>query len=202
MVRSSLIALLLAGIPTAAANAGPGGSAGAGKKGLAIGVQGLRFVPQANPAAGVLPFNFHGSPGFPVEGVWGGFGGANPFYRYDYNLVTGQRTVRRMNRVTPQSSPATVSNQFPAALTVALPTHGEVWVNGEKVSADAVSAANEWTFKSPFLKADEEYTFDVTARWESEGNMFEYKKTIAVQGGKPNRIQVLSGTPMASSAQK
>jgi uncharacterized protein (TIGR03000 family) len=198
MTRSAIAALLLVGVPITAVDGagGGGGGGGGGGRGLAIGTLGLKFTPGRNPAGGLLPFNYHGSPGYPVAGNWGGFGGPSPLYMYGYNPATGKLNPRAIPTSRLQE-PVTLSNQYPATLFVQLPTHGEVWANGKKGESAPLS---EWTLTSPVLKPGEEFTFEVTARWESGGNQFEYKRTIAVQGGNQSRVTVVSGTPMSTSS--
>jgi hypothetical protein len=195
VLRTSIIALALIGIPIIASAQGAGGGVG-------------RVVLPA-PATGTLHFNFLGNsqggfvrpgyrgPGYPFSGIWGGYGGDLPpslFYELYGYIPQGSRPLGPTYApVVPPEPQVALSNEFPAVLCLELPLPGEVWANGKK---GASKPTTEWTLTSPILKRGEEYTFDVKARWEVDGKVFEYTRTIAIEGGKRSRILVVSGIPV------
>ncbi len=129
-------------------------------------------------------------PGFPVGGIWGGFGYGYP-YGYSYPVPVPVPVDVPVQIGPPEPPPITLSNEFPAVLVLEFPAPAEVWVNGDKGSGDPIT---EWTLTSPVLKAGGEFTFDVKARWKSGGKTFEYTRSVTVAGGKRSRALVVTGT--------
>lgn len=158
---------------------------------------GLRFSTRSDPAAGIVPFNYHSAPGYPVFGIWGGFGGADlPPSAYGYNpqgyaAQQLMRTAEIRRQTTPPPAPFALANIQPATLSMKLPGPGEVWVNGVK---SGNKPNEEWTLTSPDLGEGEKFTFDVKARWEADGKNYECTREITVEGGKRSQMQVLGGT--------
>jgi uncharacterized protein (TIGR03000 family) len=198
------------------AYAGPPGGGG----GLTVKPFGVQFQTGRNPVAGVLPFNYHGAPGFPFAGVWGGFGGdmspslyfalygvSPPGYTQfaapsaltlmPRSMGMGMSLRAEAPRPTPTAYPVAVSNASLATVHLELPAPGQVWANGDKSQGKPTT---EWTLSSPGLNNGQPYTFEVKARWEVDGKAYEYSRTVLVEGGKTNRVSVLSGTPVASRA--
>jgi uncharacterized protein (TIGR03000 family) len=208
MIRAIIVTLVLVAAPLGSAfgaggaGGGAGGAAGGHGHGVSVSGFGLRFVPGRNPAAGLLPFNYHGYPGYPVRGIWGGFGGvwdaSTPAYMlyqaYGLRTVNNRPTFSTVRvRSTPVRSAMNMVPQSPATLKVQLPTAGEVWVNGKKTDA---KPGTTFTLSSPELNQGQQYTFDVKARWEADGKTYEYSRAVTVDSGKRNAVQVLSGTPV------
>jgi len=158
-----------------------------------------QFHFEASILGGFVQPGFHG-PGFPFSGIWGGPGGDIPPYLYGYKPPKFQPYTRTYTPAyTPPARPQPLvarSNQFPAVLYMQLPMAGRVWANGNEITSEPTA---EWTLKSPMLQPGEKYTFEVKARWMNNGNAFEYTRTIEIEGGKQNRIQVMAGTPLKDS---
>lgn len=210
MIRIAIVTLVLAGTPPGAAlgAGGPGGGGGGGRGGSGLNVSGfgLRFAPGRNPAAGFAPYNYHASRGYPVRGIWGGFGSgwdaSTPTYMlyqaYGLRSVNGRPVFSPVRaRVTPIRSAMNLVRQSPAKLSVELPAAGELWVNGQKTDA---RSGTSFALSSPALSEGEQYTFDVKARWEEDGKTYEYTRAVTVEPGKRNAVQVISGTPVNVSA--
>ena len=191
------------GVTTSSGSANQSLTTTTGTKKLSIDIDGVAFYTGVDPATGLLPFGYHNSSGYPIFGVWGGFGG-------DVSYANGFGTNTRMTRqAAPQpvararrgSEPppplALVSNQYPATLSLQLPAVGEVWVNGTKGGS---SATNEYTLTSPNLKPGQEFTFDVTARWAVDGKTFEFKRTVSLTGGNLSRVTVVAGTEVETGS--
>ena len=213
MFRISFAFVVLFGVPTAVF-AQPGrGVVGGGLGGgsiqtiPAIPTPGLipsNAPPRFNSAGGVMggfvPPGFRG-PGFPVHGIWGGYGGLGwgyPFYGDPYSTGYGPSVivVPVVNSAPsapsePEQAPLMISNDRPAVLVMEFPADAEVWVNGDKAN---VAPTTEWTLTSPVLKAGEDYTFNVKARWKANGRSYEYDRAITVASGNRTRTIVVTGT--------
>jgi uncharacterized protein (TIGR03000 family) len=99
---------------------------------------------------------------------------------------------------TPAPAPMTlVSNQFPATLKVQLPADGVIWANGMLAEGKPKS---DWTLTSPDLAPGQEFKFNVTAHWESDGKTYEYKREMVVAGGNRSQVRVLGGTEVQSGS--
>jgi uncharacterized protein (TIGR03000 family) len=167
----------------------------------------LQFSNQGSLVGGLVPPGYHGSPGYPLFGVWGGYGGELSPYLYDFfdhstyglsnNYYTEPAPGSGNFNFIPSSTPQlALSNEFPATLHVELTKPGEVWINGKKYPG---TSPTEWNFTSPLLRAGQEYKFDIEARWEANGKMQEYKRQIAVESGKRGSILVLAGSTNSDS---
>jgi hypothetical protein len=181
MFRTSIAALGMLIILNAPVSAHGGGHGGIGGGRATVGSFGLN---------GFVPFGYHGSRGYPLFGLWGGYGyGGMPYYYFEDNTPDYSQSAPAI--VSPEPSVLNLSGEYPATLYLDLPTTGEVWVNGAK---EAGKPMKEWTLTSPVLKPDKEFNFDITARWISNGKTFEYKGKIALLCGNSSRLRVLSGT--------
>lgn len=133
-------------------------------------------------------------PGFPFSGVWwGGYGFGNPYALIPVVPVVPVVPVPvpvPQPRRRPEPPPVIPSNEFPAVLVLELPAPGEVWVNDHKAEG---GPAAEWTLTSPVLPAGGEYTFDVKARWTTDGKTYESRRAVTVAGGRRSRLLVLAG---------
>jgi uncharacterized protein (TIGR03000 family) len=130
----------------------------------------------------------HGHHGFPFFGIWPGYGGWGPNYGYPVEVPV---PVPVYVPVGPPEPAVELSGEVPAVLVLQFPAAAEVWVNGKKGPDDPQS---EWTLTSPPIQTGTEYTFDVKARWESNGTTYEHEKTVTVAAGNRSRSLVLSGT--------
>lgn len=152
-------------------------------------------VPQFRPG-GMFGGGFFG-PGYPFGGIMGGFGYA-PYYGYgNYGnqfspFAPPDGGVSVPLAATGPTEPTLVlSNEFPAVLTLEFPAAAEVWVNGKKSENEP---STEWTLTSPTLKAGGNYTFEVKARWKSDGQTLEFERSYTVVGGQRSKAYVLAGT--------
>jgi uncharacterized protein (TIGR03000 family) len=155
----------------------------------------MQFNPRGSPVGGFVPPGFHGSRGFPVFGVWGGYGGNYPgvYYPDWYNYYGSPADIQPIPPAAPyylDEPRFELSNEFPATLTVQLPAPGNVWVAGNKSEGKPNS---QWTLTSPMVKQGQEFRFDVIARWTVDGRTFEYKRTVPVASGNRSKVLVLEG---------
>src|ERR1700722_8771469 len=117
MFRTSIAALVLAIIPNALVSAHGGGGSGhggGGGRGVTVGAFGLN---------GFVPSGYHGSRGYPLFGLWGGYGGM-PYYYYEN--YTPDYSPAAPSIATPEPSVLNLSGEALATLYLELPAAGEV----------------------------------------------------------------------------
>jgi uncharacterized protein (TIGR03000 family) len=145
-----------------------------------------------------------------IPGRVGGFGmpGAFPYRSYYYGGYYGYDTpfygggyygpnidpIYVPVPVVPQDPPVAVSGSLPARLTIEFPAPAEVWVNGQKVEGDP---ATTWALESPVLGPGESYTYRVRARWQANGQTYEYTKEVTLKTGQRSNLTVYSGTAVS-----
>jgi uncharacterized protein (TIGR03000 family) len=78
-------------------------------------------------------------------------------------------------------------------LTIEFPADARVWVDDEPVSGRGRTLA----LSSPELPLWTMYTFRVEARWEVDGESFEWERTVDVLAGRASRVAVARGFPVA-----
>jgi uncharacterized protein (TIGR03000 family) len=212
MFRASIVALFLVGVSSPSVVAQRGGGAGGMRGGFggfdrgAIAVGPGQFDRGAvtfgrpgitgggvtvGPGGFVRP-DFRRSRGFPLFGIWGGYGGgyyAPEWFDYYSSLADTQQFPPPVPFF-PDEPRIELSNQFPATLTVQLPAPGNVWTNGNKSEG---KPNTEWTLTSPNIMVGKEFSFEVIARWTVEGTTFEYNRTIPVVSGNRSKVLVLAG---------
>ena len=66
-----------------------------------------------------------------------------------------------------------------------------MWLNGQKAADDP---AAEQVLVSPVLQRGESFTFRVRARWQADGQTYEYAKDVTLGPGERSRLTVYSGT--------
>jgi uncharacterized protein (TIGR03000 family) len=160
---------------------------------------GMQFVPTAP-----LPQNATSNQVFfPVALPWGwgvgiGYRTYNPWVGYGYAFGGilppggfGSQTIV-VEPPMPAQAPqhvVTVSEEFPATLSIQIPASGDFWLNGKKMDKSGESA----TLTSPVLARGQTYTFDVKARWTRGGKTYEAKRSVTVGPGDNSRLMILSG---------
>ncbi len=135
------------------------------------------------------------------------FGGAR--YREYYNFGRGALMadfppplpnyygrVRGFHMAPPPSpaaaSPAAVLLDPRAAhLDVHVPADAEVWLEGLKTH----QTGEERHFTSPALIADQDYVYEVRAKWTEDGRPVEQSRSVSVRAGQRVRIDFLSSEP-------
>ncbi len=160
---------------------------------------GRSMAPAQQPAmvyGALIPNRFFGSPYYTPFGGYPVY----PYVPVATPIVINVTDVTTwVGDVSPFAPPAAVqprrtqvapSNEFPATLVLQLPAAAEVWRDGKKVEG---KAAEEWTLTSSVLKAGEQHTFDVKARWSSGGKTYEAKRSVPVTSGNRSRLLVVSG---------
>jgi uncharacterized protein (TIGR03000 family) len=84
----------------------------------------------------------------------------------------------------------TPAKELSATLTLQLPVAGEVWLNGKKVSSEK---SDEQVLTSPVMKPNEQYKFNVKARWTYKGKTYETERAVTLDAGERSRLLVVSG---------
>lgn len=154
-----------------------------------------------------LPFPLHHSmrpsvypayPGFSSSYYYGGFGGGFLSSRY-YNPYLGWPGVAAYE--SPQAPPVQMlpppqrivelSGESTATLTLEFPAPAKVWLNDELVEGKAEAVR---VLTSPAIRFGEKFTFRVRAKWERDGQTFEYTREAALGSGDRSKLLVVSGT--------
>jgi uncharacterized protein (TIGR03000 family) len=120
---------------------------------------------------------------------YGGYG----YGRYGFGGYGIDDIVTQPVPVAPPTPPDPVvvlAGEFPATLSLQFPAAAEVWVGGKKVAG---AASEERVLISPVLKAGQNYTFDVKARWTSGGKTYEAKRNVTLGSGDRSRLLIVSG---------
>ncbi len=134
-------------------------------------------------------FSSYPGYGFGYGGFYGGFGYYGG-YGYPGAVVYEPEPVFVPVPVWPPQPNVILANEFPATLTVQLPSGKEMVLNGKPVPEDAPAG---YTLTSPPLKSGETYTFSVNVRWQSGGKTYEAKRSVAVGAGDRSRLLIVSG---------
>jgi uncharacterized protein (TIGR03000 family) len=164
---------------------------------------GTQFIPAA-PIPQQAINNPRSQVAFPVALPWGwgvglGYRTYNPWTGYGYVFGgvlpaggIGPQTVIVESPVpAPRPQPViTVAEEFPATLSVQLPTAGQIWLNDKPVTGGSGETP---TLTSPILRQGEKYTFYVKARWTRNGKTYEAKRAVALGPGEHSRLMILSG---------
>jgi uncharacterized protein (TIGR03000 family) len=137
----------------------------------------------------ILPWGWGAGWGYQTYNPWVGFG-------YSFGGILPAYPTVPMPQVTTtpeprQSDPVVVlAREYPATLTVQLPTAAQVWLDGKKVSD---TTSEEHVLTSPILKQGDQYTFLVKARWTSKGKTYETKRAVTLGPGDRSRLLIVSG---------
>ena len=131
---------------------------------------------------------------------YGGFGGGFitsryyvPFYGY------GPTSSYSDAPSAPASSPmlpppqriVELSGESTATLTLEFPAPATVWLNGDLVEGEPEAVR---VLTSPAIRASEKYAFQIRARWERDGQTFEYTREASLGSGDRSKLLVVSGT--------
>jgi uncharacterized protein (TIGR03000 family) len=126
---------------------------------------------------------FGGYGGFGFIGGYGGYGGFG--YPGGYGGYGGWPPLLQ-----PLDPPFILANEFPAQLTIQLPSPSRMWVDDNAMTGEA---ATEYVLTSPDLREGEKYTFKVKLRWTDSGKTFETNRTVTLGPRDRSRLIVLSG---------
>jgi uncharacterized protein (TIGR03000 family) len=83
-----------------------------------------------------------------------------------------------------------IANEYPATLTIQLPTTSRMWVEGKPLVGEVVE---EYVLTSPDLAYGERFTFAVRVRWTRDGKTYEANRTVKLAQGDRGRLTILSG---------
>jgi uncharacterized protein (TIGR03000 family) len=86
--------------------------------------------------------------------------------------------------------PIMVANEYPATLTIQLPTQSQMWLEGKPLLGEV---AEEYTLTSPDLPQGEKFTFTVKVRWTASGKTFEANRVVKLAQGERGRLFIISG---------
>jgi uncharacterized protein (TIGR03000 family) len=165
---------------------------------------GMPFVPAgpvvrpvANNVAGnrvffpvAMPWGWGVGYGYQTFSPWTGFGYSYGGILPSEDFAPQPSTIIIQPPSRPEPTTIALANEFPATLTLQLPAAGEVWLAGKKVTTEK---AEEQVLISPVLKPDQQYRFDVKARWTHDGKTYEAVRTITLNPGERSRLQIISG---------
>lgn len=85
-----------------------------------------------------------------------------------------------------------------AQLEIRVPADAEVWLEGLKTRQTGPNRL----FISPPLIADQDYAYEVKAKWSAEGRPVEQSRSITVRAGQRVRVDFTSGEPDTLPAPK
>ncbi|QJW95667.1 hypothetical protein [Frigoriglobus tundricola] len=162
------------------------------------------YVPGAPLPAASVPQGSQGTTVyFPVAlptgwGIGWGYQTYNPWTGFSYafgGIVPTNPTPPETPAPTAESprrpeAAVVLSNEFPATLALQFPAAAEVWLDGKKVSGDA---ATERVLKSPVLRPDQTYAFNVKARWTTGDKTYEATRVVKLGSGDRSRLLIVSG---------
>jgi uncharacterized protein (TIGR03000 family) len=76
-----------------------------------------------------------------------------------------------------------------ALLNVSVPADAEVWLQGNPTKQGGAQRV----FQSPPLKDGQEYTYEIRARWKSEGHNVEVMKLLSIRAGDHLAVRLDAG---------
>jgi hypothetical protein len=157
-------------------------------------------------------FGFAAGPGFGFAApVWGPAWGGGYYNGAGVTTVVVERYVEPVP--VPAAAPAApldpvylssaMARQRAAAtaatvttttrVTLTLPAAGEVWVNGEKQPG----TGTEFDLAVTTARPGESVLFAIAARWQANGQTFEYEKSLSLTAGEKKSLAVFRGTPVS-----
>ncbi len=131
---------------------------------------------------------------------YGGFGGGFLSNRYYVPYYGNGPTFSYNDTSTPPASNSMLpppqrivelSGESIATLTLEFPAPATVWLNGDLVDGKPEAIR---VITSPAIRASEKYAFQIRARWERDGQTFEYTREASLRSGDRSKLLVVSGT--------
>ena len=130
------------------------------------------------------------------RGFGGGFISSRyyvPYYGYgptsNYNDAPSVPAPNQM--LPPPQRIVELSGESTATLTLEFPAPATVWLNGDLVEGKPEAVR---VLTSPAIRASEKFTFQIRARWERDGQTYEYSREAALGSGDRSKLLVVSGT--------
>ena len=154
------------------------------------------------PFSPYSPMRWGTYPGYPGfnSAYYGGFGGGFLSNRYYVPYYGNGPTFRSNDTSSPPASNPTLpppqrivelSGESIATLTLEFPAPARVWLNGDLVEGKPEAIR---VLTSPAIRATEKYAFQIRARWERDGQTFEYTREASLHSGDRSKLLVVSGT--------
>jgi uncharacterized protein (TIGR03000 family) len=102
-----------------------------------------------------------------------------PYYVPYYVPSDGRNTDYASSYYDSTGDAAVASASLPAHITVRAPANAEILFDGKKT--DSTGGVRE--YETPPLKPGKQYTYDVTARWEENGQLITQSQRVIVSAG-------------------